>query len=488
MPAALPDVLSSRGDLVYMRSQPMRPDGTRLPLEAMPSAADADKGAPPPIQKAEHAHLFCPTGFLDDSYWHRTYWMYGSRFVSGWCGYFLAGQAAPAGRILVFDDETVYGFGRKPQYYRWTTPIEHQLFAADKEGLLTAEAQSGDADDSLIRVPKSTSLNPARKALTVEAWVRAEKGGGVIVARGGSSLGYALYLKNGRPTFALRVGGEVVSAAAKERIVGRWAHVAGVVTADKQMFIYVDGKRSGVAKAPGLLAGDPAEAMELAADEGSIVGDYAGPFAFRGALDEVRIYHRALSDAEIGKHVSSLDPSRFEMMDLALWYTFDDGRAADVSGHKNSGAAAGVAAVRGKIGRALRFSGKVGSSSGFAVEHEWTRDIPIVARALVMAGRTLFVAGPPDFIDEEQAFKQIDDPATLPALRKQAAAFAGKTGGLLMAVSADGGDELARYELDSPPVFAGMAAAGGRLYMVTMDGRVRCFTPKRQAANVVPTR
>ncbi|KKM85644.1 hypothetical protein LCGC14_1286940, partial [marine sediment metagenome] len=60
------------------------------------------------------------------------YWMFGSQYVSGWCGFFLAGKAAPAGRILVFDEEKVYGFGRKPKYFSWTTPIEHHLFAADK--------------------------------------------------------------------------------------------------------------------------------------------------------------------------------------------------------------------------------------------------------------------------------------------------------------------------------------------------------------------
>jgi hypothetical protein len=33
----------------------------------------------------------------------------------------------------VFDDETVYGYGRLWQYYRWTTPLEFSLFAAKKQ-------------------------------------------------------------------------------------------------------------------------------------------------------------------------------------------------------------------------------------------------------------------------------------------------------------------------------------------------------------------
>lgn len=61
--------------------------------------------------------------------------MYGSRYIGGWAGYYHAGKSAPAGRILALDDQNVYGYGRKAKYYRWTTPIEHQLFAEPKHAL-----------------------------------------------------------------------------------------------------------------------------------------------------------------------------------------------------------------------------------------------------------------------------------------------------------------------------------------------------------------
>ena len=480
MPAGLPDILSSAGDLVYMRSQPFRLDGTRLPLKPFAKGQDADKGAPPPIQDLRHAHLFSPTGFLDDSYWHRTYWMYGSRFVSGWCGYYLAGRAAPAGRILVFDDEKVYGFGRKPQYYRWTTPIEHHLFAADKSGLLTDEPDE-EAKGSCVRVAKSASLNPTGKALTVEAWVKAEKPGGVVASRGGGSHGYALYLKNGRPQFGLRTSEKLVSVTVDKRAVGRWVHLAGVLTADKELRLYVDGKQVATAPVPSLIASDPAQPMEIAADEGGgAVGDYTAPFPFKGLIDEVRVYHRALSDAEIDRHASSLSPAGFQTADLALWYSFDAGDARDGSGHKNNGAVVGATAAAGRIGQALRFTGKSGSTPEFFVTHAWTQELPLLARGMVLAGRTLFVAGPPDVMDEEQMFKRINDPAVRPDLVAQSRALTGQKGALLMAVSAEDGAELARYELNSPPVFDGMAAAGGRLYLTTVDGQVRCFSSGRR--------
>ena len=33
-------------------------------------------------------HLFSATGFLDDTWWHRTYWQYGVWFRGGFGGFF----------------------------------------------------------------------------------------------------------------------------------------------------------------------------------------------------------------------------------------------------------------------------------------------------------------------------------------------------------------------------------------------------------------
>jgi outer membrane protein assembly factor BamB len=261
MPTGLPDILSSDHRYVFMRSQPFQLDGTRLPLEAMPTTGDADRGAPPATQNPEYAHLFSPTGFLDDSWWHRTYWMFGSRFVSGWCGYFRAGKATPAGRILVFDDSRLYGFGRKPKYYRWTTPIEHHLFRTDKQ-------------------PPAASQSASTR--------------------------------------------------------------------------------------PG--------------------------------------------------------------------------------------------------------------ESKYLVTHHWSQDLPLFARAMLLADRTLFVAGPADTLDEEQALRQINDPAVAASLADQADALRGTSEALLWAVSAEDGTKLAQHRLDASPVFDGMAAAHGRLYLAATDGRVVCLT------------
>ena len=123
MPASLPDVLSTDGQSVYMRTQRFDMKGNRQSV-APTNVSDQD---------GEGVHLFCGAGFLDDTWFHRAYWTYGKSIASGANGWYLAGRRVPAGHLLVVDDESVYGFARLPRYYKWTTPVEYHLFSSDKK-------------------------------------------------------------------------------------------------------------------------------------------------------------------------------------------------------------------------------------------------------------------------------------------------------------------------------------------------------------------
>lgn len=490
MPVGLPDILSCDGHYVYMRSQAFELDGTPRPLEAFPRTGEGHGGnsfAPPPNQDERTAHLFSPTGFLDDSWWHRSYWLYGSRFYSGWSAYYLAGQVVPAGRILVFDDSLVYGFGRKPQYYRWTTPIEDQLFAADKKmpetmtALPSKAVRTGaTAEEALSRVQivKSDSLSPAGKPLTVEAWVHADSPDGVVLAHGGGSQGYALYLHQGRPHFTVRAKGEGGTAAARESITGRWCHLAGVLTADKALELYVDGKPAASATTPTFVPQQPMESIDIGADSQTQVVFYQGGDQFQGQVDEVRLYHRPLDAAEVAGRAAGKELA-VGKTGLVLALSFDEGKIADASGQDNQGTIERAAVVPGKFGQALRFAGQGSRSpSGrILVNHRWTANLPLMPRAMVLAGDVLLVAGPPDLVDEEQAAQTLAAPETQAKLAEYAAALAGRRGAMLWAVSASDGQPLAQQPLDAPPVFDGMAAADGQLVLTTTDGKVLCFGP-----------
>jgi len=251
MPGALPDVLSCDADSIYMRH-------TRFDLEGQ-------------SQPPEVAHLFSSAGFLDDTWWHRTYWMVGTMMATNYGGWPNAGNRAPAGRLLVLDDSTVYGFGRN-QY------IHH-----------------------------------------------------------GAHIG---------------IDGATVYHYRKDR------------DAEKRFTHY---------------------RLFAASRNDQLVAQPAG---------------------KPGSKKPRTKPARPRPV------------------------------VR------------------------WEQRVPVLARAMVVAGDMLFVAGPPDILES-------DDPA---------AALKGKKGGILLAVSTADGQIAANCKLESPPVFDGLAAAGGRLYMATMNGRVLCLS------------
>ena len=286
MPVALPDVLSSDGGSIYMRAQAFDLEGNRRNIAPL-KLGRARRGEAPDDALAEVGdHLFSRSGFLDDSWFFRSYWIYGKQVDSNYGGWLRPGHFAPCGRLMVFDDQRVYGFDRKPEYLCNASVQEYYLYAADREV----------TDEGIGRVQAAT---------------------------------------------------------------------------------------------------------------------------------------RRIDAASRNKGASSSD-----------W------------------------AVR------KRFS----LSEQQAARFHWAEgNPPLQARALVLAGSVLFVAGPPDVLDEEEALDSPYDPATREKLEAQAAALTGKMGGRLLAVSAKDGRCLAAYDLGSIPTFDGMAAAGGRLYLTTIDGKVLCL-------------
>ncbi len=507
MPVGLPDVLSCDGKHIFMKSQKFDLEGNRLEIGPN-SGVFTEQVAK---QRGEDAHIFAPMGFLDDTWFHRSYWVLGQSFAGGHGGYYQAGRFAPSGRLLVNGNGYVFGYGRKPEYLRWTTTLEHQLFAADpnppeipkgavgqaaagKEGKTgknkgnkkNAAPAALPTTGTYAQFPKSPSLDPTGKPITLEAWVTATKPQGVIFASGGPREGFALTLQEGKPEFMVQSNGQTSTVTGNKPIIGGWHHVAAVLSKDMKMKIYVDGEVVGQATGKGLLTKEPADSIQIGADVGSSIGGPKTSTGFSGIIDEFRLYYVAADDAQIaarfknGSEVSS---------EAVLAIGFDDGSARDDSSRRNNGTLEGGRVVEGKIGGAIQFSAADGipmspDAAGNAlnqgnslVKPKWTEDVPIYVRGMVLGGQKLFVVGPPDIIDEEATFKQLSekDPEVQKLLDLQDQMMEGKDGGLLLAENLATGKIESRLEIDSLPAWDGMAGANEKLFLSTLDGRVICF-------------
>jgi len=109
-----------------------------------------------------------------------------------------------------------------------------------------------------------------------------------------------------------------------------------------------------------------------------------------------------------------------------------------------------------------------------APKHEtgvWSDDESLVVRAMVLTSDTLIVAGPPDLGRKESALLAFQNES------EALAAFRGEKGVFLRVVSRTDGKTLSQYKLAAMPVFDGMSAAAGRVYMALKDGTVQCWGP-----------
>ena len=79
----------------------------------------------------------------------------------------------------------------------------------------------------------------------------------------------------------------------------------------------------------------------------------------------------------------------------------------------------------------------------------WSVKVPAGTLAMLSAGERLFVAGPGDETDPR--------------------------GGMLWSYSAADGSKLSQLRFGDTPIFDGLAAADGRLYVATQNGKVFCF-------------
>jgi outer membrane protein assembly factor BamB len=516
MPVGLNDILSSDGKLNYLRSQKIDPaSGKRIDIGPVAGDAAAQGAA----QKGAGAHIFAPMGFLDESWFHRDYWVYGKSFAGGHNGYFQAAKFAPAGRLLVYDDKNVYGYGRKPQYLKWTTTLEYQLFSSNREppdavpepgagdGKRKGAAKGKQVESAspLVRFSDSPKLDPAGKPLTVEAWINPTCKDGVIVTHGGGLNGYALTLQDGKPGFSVCVTQESATASAERALDGGWHHLAGVL-AGKTLRLFVDGQLAAEKPAPGFVARKPNQGLQVGTAAFSLVSQHGKGAPYTGFIDALAIFHRALSAAEIGEQAKDATPLK-RGSGAVLSCSFEKSDARDESGNDQHGVVSGVRIGKGKLGAALWFpkpgegpelhpGGKevveadkdapdpkdakaapLISQKGTNVQFHWTRPVPVIARAMAMSGDTLLVAGPPDLIDEEYAFERLTqrDPAIVDALAAQDTAINGRNDASLLAFNKAGEEVNTEFALDSAPVWDGMAIAQGRIFLTTLTGKVICY-------------
>jgi hypothetical protein len=171
-----------------------------------------------------------------------------------------------------------------------TDPTEMKDLAAGKTELVARLAQAWEdwADRCSVRGQSSGSPQIANKPLTITCEVEPRSRDGVILAQGGNQQGYALWLRDGRLLFGVRIDGRLTSLAAGEIPPGRFA-LAARLTRDGLMQVAINGRTVAEGKAPGLIPTQPVDELSTGRDVRTAVGDYAAPYVLRGKIERVRV-------------------------------------------------------------------------------------------------------------------------------------------------------------------------------------------------------
>jgi Concanavalin A-like lectin/glucanases superfamily len=154
---------------------------------------------------------------------------------------------------------------------------------------------SFNGTNASVTVADSNSLD-LTTGMTLEAWLNPTTSTGWVDAFGKETTDdvvYALYSSTpaNRPTGYIRRGGVFSQAGAISPLtLNNWTHVATTYDGATLRF-YVNGTQIGSTAATGPI---DASSGVLRIGANSIFGEY-----FKGLIDEVRIYNRALTAAQI---------------------------------------------------------------------------------------------------------------------------------------------------------------------------------------------
>jgi arylsulfatase A-like enzyme len=137
-------------------------------------------------------------------------------------------------------------------------------------------------------VPKS-SPQIAGKPIDIRCDVTTQSSDGVILAQGGDQRGYALYLKAGKPVFAVREAGKLYAVTAANAAPKGKFSVEAHLEASGAMTLSVNGAAPVRGTAPGVIAAQPQDGLSIGEDAQSSVGDYTGPNSLKGKVENVKV-------------------------------------------------------------------------------------------------------------------------------------------------------------------------------------------------------
>jgi hypothetical protein len=158
-----------------------------------------------------------------------------------------------------------------------------------------------DGLNDFVQIAHNTSLNPGTSGLTVSAWVDPDVSSGTRLAVGKErtgGLGYGLYSRGstGTPTASVFTTSNLATSATSALSTTQWSHIA-LTWSSNTLGLYVNGTQVTSRSTTGSF-GTSTGTLRIG-------GTSTASAYFDGLVDEVRVYQRALTAAEITADMNS---------------------------------------------------------------------------------------------------------------------------------------------------------------------------------------
>ncbi len=168
-------------------------------------------------------------------------------------------------------------------------------------GLTGANAQGPQFPEHLItHIERGESLDSGRapncdnRAIRVTGRVEKNTGDGVLVSQGGAINGWAVYLKDGKLTAAVRRSRKLFTVRAGDAAPGDGFEFQFGIGSKGVLTLFQDGAQVARGKMPGPMTGKPGDPLLVGEDSLAPVGEYKTPFRFAGTISGVAVAVAAL--------------------------------------------------------------------------------------------------------------------------------------------------------------------------------------------------
>ena len=112
---------------------------------------------------------------------------------------------------------------------------------------------------------------------------------GVLLAQGGSSAGYALYLKDSKLIFALRSKNKLHTVESRDALPATTKNIVAKLSGNGNVELFADSKTVATGNVHGLLEKQPQDGLQVGQDTNGTVGDYAAPNKFNGEIASAKL-------------------------------------------------------------------------------------------------------------------------------------------------------------------------------------------------------